>query len=121
MKRSLIEAERIFDLYTIRPPLNEDKDFAKCVYEADGSLVQIQSRATTFINSGLNIRQDWLDELGMDTPTTVKELTEFLLTCKNQYGLTNAFEMVADLNCSMNRSSVDAYNHSYIEYLAKDS
>lgn len=82
--------------------LTEDEDFAKCVYEDNGMLVLIQSRADTFINSGLNIRQDWLDELGMDTPTTVDELTEFLLACKTTYDLSNAFEMTADLNVCLN-------------------
>ncbi len=81
--------------------LTEDTEFADCVYEDNGMLVQIQSRAGTFINSGLNIRQDWLDELGYDTPTTIDELTDFLLACKDAYGLTNAFEMTEDLNCSL--------------------
>ena len=82
--------------------LTEDEEFAKCIYESNGELVVIQSRASTFINAGLNIRQDWLDELGFETPETLDELTEFLLACKNEYGLTNAFEMVSDLNCNLN-------------------
>ncbi len=82
--------------------LLSDQDFADCVYEPNGMLVQIQSRAGSFINAGLNIRQDWLNELGMDTPTTVDELTDFLLACKDKYGLSNAFEVTADLNCYLN-------------------
>ena len=109
-KTGLVEDEVMLDLSgyiaehmpNYNQLLKADTAFADCVYEPNGMLVQIQSRAGTFINAGLNIRQDWLDELQMDTPTTVEELTDFLLACKDKYGLTNAFEMTADLNCYMN-------------------
>ena len=109
-KSGLVEDEVMMDLSgyihdnmpNYEAMLQADQDFADCVYEPNGMLVQIQSRAGTFINSGLNIRQDWLDELGMDTPTTVDELTDFLLACKDKYGLSNAFEVTADLNCNLN-------------------
>lgn len=109
-KSGLVEDEVMLDLSGYIPDhmpnynalLNADQAFADCVYEANGMLVQIQSRAGTFINAGLNIRQDWLDELKMDTPTTVEELTDFLLACKDKFGLSNAFEMTADLNCYLN-------------------
>lgn len=110
-KTGLVEDEIMLDLADLIPEhmpnynalLESDPDFASCVYEANGMLVQIQSRAGTFINSGFNIRQDWLEELGMDVPETAAELEDFLLACKDKYGLTNAFEMTADLNCGLNR------------------
>ena len=58
--------------------LQSDKAFADCAYNSDGSMSQIVSRGSTFINNGLNVRADWLRELGMDTPTTVEELTDFM-------------------------------------------
>lgn len=109
-KTGLVEDEVMMDLSgyvhnnmpNYEALLQSDSDFANCVYEPNGMLVQIQSRASSFINAGLNIRQDWLNELGLDTPTTVDELTNFLLACKDKYGLTNAFEVTADLNCYLN-------------------
>lgn len=111
-KVGLVEDEvmmELTDLITDNMPnysalLNSDEDFANCVYESNGQLIQIQSRAGTFINSGLNIRTDWLRELGMETPTTIEELETFLLACKDKYGLTNSFEMLADLNVGLARS-----------------
>lgn len=111
-KTGLVEDEIMLDLAEIIPEnmpnyyklLQSDEAFANCVYETTGQLVQIQSRAATFINSGLNIRTDWLKELGMDTPSTIPELEAFLLACKDKYDLTNAYEMVADLNVGLSRS-----------------
>ena len=108
----LIQDEVMLDLADMIPEhmpnyyalLQSDKAFADCVYNSDGTLTQISSRGSTFINNGLNIRQDWLDELGFDTPTTVDELTDFLLACKDKYGLTNPYLVLADLNIGMNRA-----------------
>ena len=108
----LIQDEVMLDLADMIPEhmpnyyalLQSDKAFADCVYNSDGTLTQISSRGSTFINNGLNIRQDWLDELGFDTPTTVDELTDFLLACKDKYGLTNPYLVLADLNIGLNRA-----------------
>ena len=35
--------------------------------------------------SGLTVRQDWLDELGMEVPTTIDELYDALVAVKNNY------------------------------------
>ena len=37
-------------------------------------------------NQGMIIRKDWLEAAGMDTPTTVDEMEEYLLYCKENYG-----------------------------------
>ena len=84
--------------------LQSDKAFADCAYNSDGSMSQIVSRGSTFINNGLNVRADWLRELGMDTPTTVEELTDFLLACKDKYDLSNPYLVLADLNIGLNRA-----------------
>ena len=108
----LIEDEVVLDVADLLPEhmpnyyalLQSDKAFADCAYNSDGSMSRIVSRGSTFINNGLNIRQDWLDELGFDTPTTVDELTDFLLACKDEYNLTNPYLVLADLNIGLNRA-----------------
>lgn len=110
-KIGLVEDEIMLDLAELIPEnmpnyynlLQSDEAFANCVYESTGQLVLIQSRASTFINSGFNIRTDWLEELNMEIPSTLSQLEEFLLAAKDQYSLTNAFEMVADLNVGLAR------------------
>ena len=108
----LIQDEVVLDLADMLPEhmpnyyalLQSDKAFADCAYNSDGSMSRIVSRGSTFINNGLNIRQDWLDELGMDTPTTVDELTDFLLAAKSAYDLSNPYLVLADLNIGLNRA-----------------
>ena len=108
----LIKDEVMLDLADLLPEhmpnyyalLNSDQAFADCAYNSDGSMTQIVSRGSTFINNGLNVRQDWLDELNMDVPTTVDELTDFMLAAKNAYNLSNPFLVIADLNIGLNRA-----------------
>ena len=108
----LIEDEVMLDLADLLPEhmpnyyalLNSDQAFADCAYNSDGSMTQIVSRGSTFINNGLNVRQDWLDELNMDVPTTIDELTDFMLAAKNAYNLSNPFLVIADLNIGLNRA-----------------
>ena len=45
---------------------------------ADGALMGIIARRATVANSNLFIRQDWLDKLGIDVPTTTDELKDAL-------------------------------------------
>ena len=54
-------------------------------------LYGIVARRATTANSNLFVRQDWLDALGMDTPTTPDELYDFLEASvkNNPDGLTN--------------------------------
>ena len=84
--------------------LQSDSVFSDCAYNSDGSMTTVVSRGSTFINNGLNVRQDWLDELGMEVPATIEELTDFMLAAKDKYGLTNAFEVTSDLNIGLSRA-----------------
>lgn len=60
----LIEDEVMLDLADLLPEhmpnyyalLNSDQAFADCAYNSDGSMTQIVSRGSTFINNGLNVR-----------------------------------------------------------------
>ena len=47
-------------------------------------------------NVGLNIRQDWLDALGLDIPKTYDQLENVLLAFKENYGCRNALYMLQD-------------------------
>ena len=47
-------------------------------------------------NVGLNIRKDWLDELGMEIPKTYDQLENVLLAFKDNYGCRNALYMLQD-------------------------
>lgn len=47
-------------------------------------------------NVGLNIRQDWLDTLGLEIPETYEELENVLLAFKDEYGCRNALYMLQD-------------------------
>ena len=46
-------------------------------------LYLIPARRISVANVGNFIRQDWLDELGMEKPTTIEELTEYLYAAKD--------------------------------------
>lgn len=45
---------------------------------ADGSLIGIVARRATTANSNIFIRKDWLDDLGLEVPTTTDELKNVL-------------------------------------------
>ena len=72
--------------------LEEDETLEKSVRTDEGQILhfaQIYNRSV--IVQGLVIRTDWLDEVNMDMPTTVDELTEVLTAFKTELGCTNPF------------------------------
>ncbi len=70
--------------------LDSDPNFSKGVYNTDGTLAQFCGRSIARVSQGLLIRQDWLDQLGMEAPANFDELTEVLKAFKNECGATNA-------------------------------
>lgn len=48
----------------------------------DGKLWAVAARRATTARSNLNIRKDWLDALGLQTPTTIDELYEVMVAFK---------------------------------------
>lgn len=70
--------------------LEEYPEIAKEVYTDTGNLVAFYCVQTTQEPpwDGMRIRQDWLDELGLEMPTTIDELTEVLRAFKNEMGAT---------------------------------
>ena len=45
--------------------------------------------AGTEVGAGLVIREDWLDAVGKEVPTTVDELTDAMVAIKDEFGLKN--------------------------------
>ena len=70
--------------------LDSDPDFASGVYNTDGSICQFAGRCIDRVSQGLLIRGDWMDDLGLETPKNLDELTEVLRAFKNEKGATNA-------------------------------
>lgn len=63
--------------------LTDDGRYA-CVYGAYGELAN---------NQGYVIRQDWLDDLSLDTPVTYEDYFNVLSAFKDAYGCSDAFMM----------------------------
>lgn len=101
----------------------DDKDYAEAVLSATGKAVGINHRAYPTTSGGAIIRQDWLDELGLEAPETYDELHEVLTAFKNEYGCTNTICVGAKLdtpltygyNITMNAETV---GWSYIDGVA---
>lgn len=80
----------------------------------DGELLRVVEYATNIQNLiyVLGVRTDWLDELGMDIPTTVDEFTEMLRAFRdndmNGDGQNNEMFTSNGVN-GMNRSLADAF------------
>lgn len=61
--------------------LEEHQELVPYLTEDDGQMYAFSSARSplTIVNHGMWIRQDWLDNLGLDMPTTVEELYEVAL------------------------------------------
>ena len=53
------------------------------------------------MNEGFFIRQDWLDELGLDTPTTIDEFEEVLRAFKTNYDISDPLLMTSNLSSNL--------------------
>lgn len=74
------------DEYTLKTCIDDDGQM--------GAMYPILEEAFPITN-GLWIRQDWLDELGKEIPTTTDELTEILKLFSDNYGATvGLYQMV---------------------------
>lgn len=66
--------------------LDENPDVAAQVLTDDGRLAFAPFvKADPIVGYGMVIRKDWLNELGMDEPTTIDELHDVLVAFKNKY------------------------------------
>ncbi len=67
-----------------------DELYAKEITSDNGYVTTVRGRDAA-IKAGAMIRQDWLDDLGLETPTTFDELHDVLLAFKNEKGADMAF------------------------------
>ena len=72
-----------------------DDNAKKSLYTSSGYLPAIMTLGSQE-NVGMNIRQDWLDALGLEIPQTYEELEKVLLAFKSEYGCRNALYMLQD-------------------------
>ena len=70
--------------------LDSDPNFSAGVYNTDGSICQFAGRSIARVSQGLLIRGDWLDDLGLEAPKNLDELTNVLRAFKNEKGAANA-------------------------------
>lgn len=66
---------------TYKQYLEEHPELKPYITAGDGKMYGMTSARTPLgvANHGMWIRQDWLDNLGLDTPTTIDELNEVAL------------------------------------------
>ncbi len=67
-------------------------------FNEDGSAYTVISILSEVVNErGLFVRQDWLDELGLDVPETYDQLHDVLVAFKNAYDCQYTYYLSADL------------------------
>lgn len=71
--------------------LTSDDELRRSVYTDEGHILAMYGFSTAIESEGgLLIRQDWLDELGLDVPTTYEEIAAVADAFKVNYGCTTA-------------------------------
>jgi len=81
--------------------LDSDPVFASGVYNTDGSLTQFAGRAIARQSQGLLIRQDWLDDLGLEAPKNFDELTNVLEAFHNEKDASMALLVNFECDCGL--------------------
>lgn len=64
--------------------MDENPSLRRDLTAADGNIYTIQSKAAFKFANGIIVRQDWLDKLGLDVPTTLDEYYNVLKAFKEQ-------------------------------------
>lgn len=78
--------------------LERNETYRENITNSDGSIAQIVNCTLGKSTQMGLIRGDWLEELGMDKPTTIDEMTEVLRAFKEKFGTTNALLINSDLD-----------------------
>ena len=76
--------------------LNNHPDFRTELTSAEGHLVSF-SEYCEYSDNGAVIRKDWLEQVGMEVPTTMDEVTEVARAFRDQLGVRNPVMWNADL------------------------
>lgn len=72
-------------------------DYKTLAINEDGQMPQVITVSDDYkVSSGLQIRKDWLDELGMDVPTTYDEMHDALSAFKETFGADHALLLLGD-------------------------
>ena len=66
--------------------LDKDEDIRAAATNADGTVSMFVSQAAPVQDKGMIIRQDWLDDLGLEKPTNREDLEEVLKAFKTEKG-----------------------------------
>lgn len=79
----------------------EDESIVKTLTSDLGYISEYSTIRTSFpgISSGPQIRQDWLNELGLEAPKTYAQYTEVMRAFKTEYGISDPLYYTA--NCNM--------------------
>lgn len=79
----------------------------KAVYESGTHLSVFSVMDEPLVGAGLVIRQDWLDGLGMDTPTTLDAFTDALYGFKEIYGASGALRLYTEFSLEQFNAAFD--------------
>lgn len=70
--------------------ISADEECLKLSYNDEGQMAGTRSWAEKYVpNQGLVIRQDLMDEMGLELPNTISELHEVLTALKNEYDMAS--------------------------------
>lgn len=88
--------------------LSADEYTLKCAMTDDGKMGNMYPllKEPFPVTSGLWIRQDWLDELNMEIPTTPDELFDTLVAFRDTFGATTGFYQ--QIRANINQAAVEA-------------
>lgn len=88
--------------------LSADEYTLKCAMTDDGEMGNMYPllEEPFPVTSGLWIRQDWLDELNMEIPTTPDELYDTLVAFRDTFGATTGFYQ--QIRANTNQAAVEA-------------
>lgn len=86
MQGAFIPLNDLIDEYApnIKAYLEENPDYKAAITSADGNIYMIQFRQAGTTGKAYFIRQDWLDKLGFEKPTTFEELETILYAFRDQ-------------------------------------
>lgn len=121
----VVELSEYLDEYApnYKALLESNKGFAESVVQQDGTVVEFATAMSSYQDKGVMIRQDWLDELNLEAPTTIDELTEVLKAFKTEYDLTMPLMVCSGLDTGLTYAyNVDArgFSNSGLGWVVED-
>ncbi len=101
-----LEEEVIVDLTEYLPEFSPNYQYMidsnpekASIFRKDGKVLSFMSPYENFVqNQGMVIRQDWLDEQGMEIPTTYEQMFETLKVFRDEYDTDTAIYFNSDCN-----------------------